>query len=125
MRNVHRVALIALALASACAAQPPAPAEPPRAAPPAASEPNVEGGRQLASRHCAVCHAVSADDDSRHEEAPPMRQLAERYPGALLAEGFLQRMDVGHPAMPDFRFEPSEIDALLDYLLSIQERRGV
>lgn len=52
-----------------------------------------------------------------------MRALAERYPGSLLADAFPERMKVGHPAMPEFRLTPEEIDALLAYLMSIQERK--
>jgi mono/diheme cytochrome c family protein len=110
----------ALALA-ACAAAPP---DPPgaNAAPTVAQ---IEVGRRLAERHCASCHAVRESGESRNADAPPLRRLAERYPATLLADAFPQRMAVGHPAMPEFPFDAAEIDALLAYLLSIQERRGV
>ncbi len=87
-------------------------------------EPRFERGQRMASRLCASCHAVGTSGDSHEERAPPLRLLAERYPGALLDDGFRQRMRVGHPAMPDFRFSDEEVDALLEYILAIQERQG-
>ncbi len=81
-------------------------------------------GRRLAQMECAGCHAVGAEGASRNAVAPPLRALAERYPGTLLADAFPERMKVGHPAMPEFRLSPSDVDALLSYLLSIQERQG-
>lgn len=84
----------------------------------------IEDGRRLAALHCAACHAPGAAGESRNPDAPALRRLAERYPAALLADAFPQRMAVGHPAMPEFGFDDAEIDALFAYLLSIQERRG-
>jgi mono/diheme cytochrome c family protein len=84
----------------------------------------VDAGRRLAELHCAGCHAPGREGESRNPDAPPLRTLAERYPATLLAEAFPQRMAVGHPAMPEFSFDQAEIDALLAYLLAIQERQG-
>jgi hypothetical protein len=41
-----------------------------------------------------------------------------------LEEAFAEGVLVGHPSMPEFRFEPRDIDALLAYLESIQTHRG-
>jgi mono/diheme cytochrome c family protein len=84
---------------------------------------DVEAGKQLATLYCTSCHAVGPDEPSRNPDAPPLRTLAERYPGALLVDAFPQRMRVGHPAMPDFALDDDQIAALLAYLLSIQERK--
>jgi mono/diheme cytochrome c family protein len=107
----------ALAALTACAAQEP----PPETSVNAAEL--VETGRKLAQLNCAACHATDYGDESRNAAAPPLRALSERYPGALLADAFPQRMRVGHPAMPDFAFTDENLDALLAYLLTIQERR--
>jgi cytochrome c len=85
---------------------------------------HVEEGRQLASRLCVTCHAVGDEGASRNPNAPPLRTLAERYPGTLLEDAFPQRMEVGHPAMPEYNLNDDQVQALLDYLLSIQERQG-
>ncbi len=104
----------------------------PQAAPPAetAAGGRVTGdayarGERLAQLNCATCHAVGWQDASRNPDAPPLRALSERYPGSLLADAFPERMRNGHPAMPAFHFDQDEIDALLAYLLTIQERQGV
>lgn len=109
---------------SACSTPPEHAAAPP---PPAAEAPASSAfatGQRIASRQCVSCHAVGPSGESPNELAPPLRALAERYPGALLPPAFRQRMAVGHPAMPDFKFDDTEIDALLEYLLALQERQG-
>jgi len=53
------------------------------------------------------------------ELAPPFRVLPHRYPVANLAEALAEGIVVGHPAMPEFTFEPDEINALLTYIQSL------
>lgn len=101
---------------SACA---PKPAPPPSLAPA-----QVEAGAKLATLHCARCHAVGATGASVRAEAPPLRTLSQRYPVDQLEEAFAEGVLTGHPAMPEFRFSPTEVDALLAYIQSIQERKA-
>lgn len=110
--------LAALALA-ACGpiAQTPPPAAPLTAA-------HVAEGQRLAEIHCATCHAIGAEGESRHPQAPPFRTLSRAYPVTALEEAFAEGILVGHPDMPEFRLEPPQIDALLAYLQSIQERQA-
>ena len=79
-----------------------------------------ELGRRIAVENCAECHAISADDESKHPEAPPLRDLSERYPVEHLAEAFAEGIVVGHEDMPEFQASPEQINALLAYLRSIQ-----
>lgn len=111
-------ALTVLLLMGACAAAP----EPPPA--PAQTSLMAAHGEAIAQRLCTSCHAIGADGDSPLAAAPPLRTLAERYPVGALQEAFAEGILVGHPAMPEFAFNPEEIDALLAYLELIQERRG-
>lgn len=76
----------------------------------------VERGRALAERHCAACHAVGPAGRSAVAGAPPLRDLSRRYPVEALAEALAEGIMTGHAAMPEFRFAPPEIDALLAYL---------
>ena len=80
-------------------------------------------GHILVQRHCAGCHAVNATGKSPLAAAPAFRTLSERFKiddlGEALAEGIL----TGHPAMPEFRFPPADVDAILRYLKSIQSRQ--
>jgi hypothetical protein len=61
---------------------------------------------------------------SRDLTAPPLRTLAERYPVTGLADAFAKGVLVGHPNMPDFRFNATQITEILAYLQSIQTRQG-
>ncbi|MGE3582387.1 MAG: cytochrome c [Hyphomonadaceae bacterium] len=79
-------------------------------------------GRAIAETHCASCHAIGGDGVSRHPQAPPFRTFSENYPVTALEEAFAEGILVGHPAMPEFRLEPDEIDALLAYIQSVQTR---
>lgn len=82
---------------------------------------DVEAGRMIAERLCAGCHAIGPDDESSHEAAPPLRAFAERWPLEYLEEAFAEGIVVGHHevTMPEFVFEPEEIDDLLAYLGAI------
>ncbi len=81
-------------------------------------------GRKLAEALCASCHAVGVDGMSPLAEAPPLRTLSQRYPITALEEALAEGVLTGHPAMPEFEFNPAQIDALIAYLQSIQERQA-
>ena len=51
--------------------------------------------------------------------APPFRSLSQRYPVEHLAEALGEGIVTGHPAMPQFKFNPAEIDALLSFIDSL------
>jgi hypothetical protein len=55
--------------------------------------------------------------------APPFRVLPERYPVEQLAEALAEGIVTGHPMMPEFTFDPREINALLSYLQSLAPTR--
>ncbi len=78
-------------------------------------------GQAMAEAYCSQCHAVGREDRSLHEDAPPFRTLSERFPIRDLEEALAEGIVVGHPDMPVFVFQPNEIDALLDYLETIQD----
>ncbi|HEX8900857.1 cytochrome c [Vitreimonas sp.] len=90
----------------------------------AADAPSIEAGRHLAEINCATCHAIGAEGESRHPMAPPFRTLSRDYPVTALEEAFAEGILVGHPDMPEFRLAPAQIDDLLSYIESVQERRG-
>ncbi len=84
----------------------------------------VEAGRRIVEFQCVSCHAVRAEDISHNPRAPALRTLAERYPVTGLEDAFAQGIMVGHPGMPEFRFDRDSIKAILAYLESIQTRQG-
>jgi cytochrome c len=80
----------------------------------------VQLGRQLTERNCGMCHAVGSTGVSRDPEAPPFRHLNRRMKVDDLGEGLATGILTGHPAMPQFRFEPHEVVSIVRYLRSIQ-----
>lgn len=82
-----------------------------------------ERGRAIAQAQCARCHAIGKEGKSPMALAPPFREIPQRYPVEHLAEALAEGIVVGHPAMPEFVFDPPEIDALLSYLQSLSPRK--
>ena len=82
----------------------------------------ADKGEVLVRDHCSRCHAIGKEGDSPHPEAPPFRTLSSKYPIEDLAESLAEGIVSGHPDMPIFVFSPHEVDAIIDYLKSIQAR---
>jgi mono/diheme cytochrome c family protein len=80
----------------------------------------VGKGRALLEANCKRCHAITMEDSSGHEEAPPFRVVVTRYPPEALAEALAEGIVSGHPDMPEFVFQPAEIEAILAYLGTLQ-----
>jgi cytochrome c len=76
----------------------------------------VAKGHDLVQANCARCHAIGKDDASTHPEAPPFRVVVTRYPPDNLSEALAEGISSGHPDMPEFVFEPPEIEAIVAYL---------
>ena len=79
----------------------------------------VEDGKAILEKNCARCHATGSADASPLAQAPPFRDLHKKYPVAQLAEALAEGITTGHADMPEFIFEPNEIDAILAYLESL------
>lgn len=77
-------------------------------------------GHAIAKTHCARCHAIERTGASPLGLAPPFRVLPQRYPVEYLAEALAEGIVTGHPAMPEFTFEPEEIGSLLAYIASLK-----
>jgi hypothetical protein len=52
--------------------------------------------------------------------APPFRELHKRYPVEDLEEALAEGISTRHPAMPEFRLEPSQIDDFIAFLKSLE-----
>jgi mono/diheme cytochrome c family protein len=76
----------------------------------------LAAGRAFVEDNCARCHAIDRNGISPLEPAPPLRELAQRYPLEGLEEAFAEGIVVGHPAMPEFELEPQQIGELMAYL---------
>jgi cytochrome c len=82
----------------------------------------TDKGRALVKKDCSRCHAIGTEGDSPNPEAPPFRTLSSKYPVEDLAESLAEGIVSGHPEMPIFVFGPTDVEAIIDYLQSIQEK---
>ncbi len=55
-------------------------------------------------------------------KAPPFRDLHKRYPVENLQEALGEGIATGHVAMPEFRFEPKQVDEIIDYLKKLERQ---
>jgi cytochrome c len=88
----------------------------------AAEKGTVGRGELLLRENCSRCHAIGKEGNSPHPEAPTFRTLSSRYPIEDLSESLAEGIVSGHPDMPIFVFSPQDIEAIIDYLQSIQEK---
>ena len=91
---------------------------------PASSEsalsPEARHGLAIVRAHCARCHAVEKVGSSPLKAAPPFRTLHSRYPVESLEESLAEGIVTGHPAMPEFRFNPGQAGDVIAYLKSLE-----
>ncbi|HIG24096.1 cytochrome c [Henriciella sp.] len=80
----------------------------------------VGQGQAIAETLCAGCHAIGLTEESPHAQAMPFREISWHYPVEVLAEPFAEGIMVAHPEMPQWQFEPEQIDALLAYIETVQ-----
>src|SRR3990170_5615697 len=78
-------------------------------------------GEGLVRKDCSSCHAIGKEGDSPHPDAPPFRTLSSKYPVTDLAESLAEGIVSGHPDMPVFVFEATDVEAIIEYLQSIHE----
>ena len=86
----------------------------------AAEKDMTDKGQALVEKNCARCHAIGTEGISPHKEAPPFRTLSAKYPVSDLAESLAEGIVSGHPDMPIFVFSPHDVEAVIQYMQSIQ-----
>ncbi len=86
----------------------------------AAEKSLIDKGEALVRKNCSPCHAIGKEGDSPHKEAPPFRTLSAKYPIEDLAELLAEGIVSGHPDMPIFAFSPHDVEAIIQYMQSIQ-----
>ncbi len=79
-------------------------------------------GEAVAEAACAECHAIGADGNSPHADAPPFRFLYRTVEISALKDAFAAGRVTDHPDMPDWVFEPVDIEGLIAYLETVQAR---
>jgi mono/diheme cytochrome c family protein len=53
-------------------------------------------------------------------DAPPLREVHQRYPVEHLAEALAEGLVTGHPGKPAFRFDAQQVDDIIEYLKSLE-----
>lgn len=87
-----------------------------------ASEAKAQQGLAILQKNCARCHALGATGTSPHPQAPPFRDVVNRYPVEDLEESLAEGIVSGHPDMPEFTFDADQIDAIVAYLNDLKAK---
>lgn len=87
---------------------------------PASASDDVAAGLALVEANCAGCHAIALEVVSPLVEAPPFRDLHQRYDVEFLSEALVEGIMTGHEAMPEFVFAPDEAAAVVAYLKTLE-----
>lgn len=85
---------------------------------------DVSRGREIATGLCGGCHAIPPATVSPQPPAPPFAEVAGRWPPDDLAEALAEGIVVGHEGhviMPEFSFNPQQIEDLLAYMQSLRK----
>jgi mono/diheme cytochrome c family protein len=85
-----------------------------------ALSPEAQRGLAIVRANCARCHAVEKVGSSPLKAAPPFRTLHSRYPVESLEESLAEGIVTGHPAMPEFQFDPDQVGDVIAYLKSLE-----
>lgn len=80
-------------------------------------------GKRILEANCAKCHAISAQGDSPHPDAPLFRELMQFYPVDAIEEAFSQGIETTHPDMPIFKMTELQVADVIVYLQSIQSEK--
>jgi cytochrome c len=80
-------------------------------------------GKAILEDKCSRCHQIGTSGRSPLGEAPPFRMLMQRYKPEQLEEALGEGLSSGHPAMPEFVFEPYEISAIVAYLGTLRQKQ--
>jgi mono/diheme cytochrome c family protein len=81
---------------------------------------SVARGRLLVEENCSRCHAIGKDGESPHDKAPPFRVVMGIYGASSLSEALGEGLVTGHPDMPEFKFPPEDVGAIVDYLHTLE-----
>lgn len=81
---------------------------------------SADQGKRLALTYCAKCHAIDKVSPSPLKIAPPFRDLHKRYPVETLQEALAEGIVVGHPTMPEFRFDADQVGDFITFLKTLE-----
>ncbi|MFD0914833.1 c-type cytochrome [Pseudahrensia aquimaris] len=82
----------------------------------------IAAGQEILQSNCAQCHEVTSKGKSPHRQAVEFRYLSRSYPVSQLAEALAEGIMSGHPDMPMFEFDSQQVEQIIAYLESIQQK---
>jgi len=85
----------------------------------------AQPGEEIARRNCSQCHSLAANGASPNPAALPLRDLRELGDIEVLITALRQGLLMRHPAMPELRLSPREIEQLGVYLRDLQTKKDV
>ena len=77
-------------------------------------------GRALLKEYCASCHAIGKAGRSPMQSAVPFRVLGRSFDFDEFPRLLRRGISSTHPAMPEFKFNDDDAQAVTAYLRSIQ-----
>jgi mono/diheme cytochrome c family protein len=83
----------------------------------------IARGKSILSAKCGRCHQVNPTGRSPLAAAPTFSMVMQQYVPDDLEEALAEGLTTGHPAMPEFEFDPDEIAAILAYLGTLRQKR--
>lgn len=86
----------------------------------AAQAQNAQRGVVIARTYCVKCHSIDKVSPSSLTVAPPFCDLHKKYPVEQLQEALAEGVVTGHPAMPEFRFDPGQIRDFIAFLNTLR-----
>ncbi len=80
-----------------------------------------EQGEPVAREYCDACHAIGKTGASPNPKAPVFRTIMAKQPAGPISEDLQEGLKIGHATMPRIQLLADDVDALMSYLISIQE----
>lgn len=80
----------------------------------------VKRGEEIARGLCSQCHAIGKAGESPLPAAPRFRTLDNHMNLSKLSRRIQEGLLTGHEAMPMFRFDRDDADAMVAYIRSVQ-----
>jgi mono/diheme cytochrome c family protein len=81
----------------------------------------VAEGRRIAQSRCAQCHSIDQSSVSRNAGAPPFRDFVFLNDPDWVAYRLIDGIRLGHDNMPLFDFDTRSADALMAYIVTLND----
>lgn len=83
----------------------------------------IARGRTILTAQCSRCHQITLTGLSPLRAAPPFREVMRRYEPEALEEALAEGLSTGHESMPEFKFEPDDVNAIVAYFGTLRVKR--